>query len=821
MDDFEYYFLQNEEESEHVKGAKVELHNVLKRNRERHSKVNKPMKAASNVISLLGGDDAPKGKMEEASHPGKGGEKTHRKGMQRSSARSREHCSKRRRTHKTDTKLKTEGEEEEEVPSEDPPVGDNSNEDHHHSEVNAECQSQPDDSVGEVVLEENRKGKRKLNENNITHHGKKAKGRKTKTSAIPTDLNNNDGKIPTVGEDDDKKDTSINWTATEGSAKSQSNSCSGTSDEDDQSASPSSGRSSSADCLSHDKDQNEGSRKMGSHTRGENGGRSVRLAPGVEDNTASATGANTGRAMSREKRVSGGSRQSRVSEEAKPEKKKYSGRMLLHKFKINYQSLTESEKKYYLYMMKKLRVHYDHERHIFYTDDVFTKCFTEKVRKEKEKFNYLGYLEYACFYILEWLTPTKEEKLLKHKSLLKLEVVVKSLFPKAKMEPFGSFVTGLSIPGSDLDVCFLNIPLEDLDALLLIAYALVKLDMVTDIRLIKDARVKILKYTDKETGVQVDVCTNQLSSRQTTDFIKSKMEKYIYLRPLVILLKFFLNTRNLNETYIGGIGSFMLCCMVLHFLQLHPTTFDWNVFNNSYLVKLLLEFFSFYSIDYKLDFNCSVLRGLGHVMPRYLRREYDINGRLCIENPIDISLDIGKNAYKIRYVFYLFSHQFCALTSLIGELRGKAGEALLSADGSERAINNKVEDNAVEKEDTYMEDKAEEQEENQLSHYAEGDKMNAAGYMYPLFFANFLNPDSIVFTKRFKANFPNPHWNISHFDFSITKEEKHKLLEMLREDITSSDFDEGVVPESTALFATFDKAFPFSLDLYNNAFRYA
>ncbi|GAB67737.1 hypothetical protein PCYB_123030 [Plasmodium cynomolgi strain B] len=853
MDDFEYYFLQNEEESEQVKGAKLELHKLLKRNRERHSKINKPMKAASNVISLLGEkedaskedaskEDASKGGMEASSAPWSDGEKAPRTDMH-PSARSREHYSKRRRSHKADTRLKTG--EEEEVPREDHPVGDNSKEDHPHSEVNAERRIKPDDRLGEATLEGERKGKRRLNEDNISYHGKKPKRGAAMTRAIPTGLSSKGGESYTVGNDDDKGDTAMKWSATGGSPKRRSNSCSGISEGSDQSDSLSSGRSSSTDYLSHDRGEKRGKVKMERHPRGGKGEGSARLARSAKSAMSAksaksamsaksaksaprmadtATAATTASSL-REERTSGSSRQGRVPEEPKRERKKYSGLMLLHKFKINYQNLTELEKKYYLYMMKKLHVRYDHERHIFYTDDAFTKCFTEKVRQEKGNFNYLGYLEYACYYILEWLTPTREEKLLKQKSLVKLEVAVKSLFPKATMQPFGSFVTGLSIPGSDLDVCFLDIPLEDLDALLMISYTLVKLEIVADIRIIKDARVKILKYTDKETGVQVDVCTNQVSSKQTTDFIKSKVEKYLYLRPLVILLKFFLNTRNLNETYIGGIGSFLLCCMVTHFLQLHPSTFDWNVFSNSYLVKLLLEFFSFYSIDYNVDFNCSVLRGLGHVMPRYMRREFEGSNRLCFENPVDTSVDIGKNAYKI-------SHQFCALASLVGGLRGQAGEALLDVhsscgggDGKAACeAGEKQGDEAVDRRGRYAEDEAGEEQGNEavdrLGRYAEGDKLNAAGSMFPLFFANFFNPDSIVFTKRLKADFPNPQWNISHFDFSVTTEEKHKLLEMLRDD-WAVYFDQGIPPDSAALFAAFDRAFPFSLDLYNNAFRYA
>ena len=39
------------------------------------------------------------------------------------------------------------------------------------------------------------------------------------------------------------------------------------------------------------------------------------------------------------------------------------------------------------------------------------------------------------------------------------------------------------------------------------------------------------------------------------------------LRPLTLFLKYFLNCRLLNETFTGGIGSFMLQMMILSHLQ--------------------------------------------------------------------------------------------------------------------------------------------------------------------------------------------------------------------------------------------------------------
>ena len=46
------------------------------------------------------------------------------------------------------------------------------------------------------------------------------------------------------------------------------------------------------------------------------------------------------------------------------------------------------------------------------------------------------------------------------------------------------------------------------------------------------------------------------------------MSAWPMLRPLVLVLKYYLKQRGLAETYSGGIGSFLLCVMALRSLQL-------------------------------------------------------------------------------------------------------------------------------------------------------------------------------------------------------------------------------------------------------------
>ncbi|CDU20139.1 nucleotidyltransferase, putative [Plasmodium yoelii] len=681
MDDL-YYFLYNEEEPESVKEAKLELHKVLKKNRERPNRVNKPMKEADTVISLV---------------------------------------------------------------------------------------DNPED------INKNIKEKKIINDISNTEQNVQTDHVKKKQKTLSKNKNKNKNTDEATNSQGNVSDISIY-------------SCS--------SVSSGSDSSSSINYLSNlDKEKSLSSVKNKSKIMFY--GNSINNDETFDNNQFN--GNNNKRKRDEE--------QNNLNEPWKEKNSKWrkinnegngneNEKDILQYFKINYQKLTSLEQKYYKHMMKKLKIRYDNKKKIFFANDNFTKTFSDVITKNgSDNFNFIGYLEYSFRYLLEWLTPTKEEKLLKLKSVIKLEMIVKSIYPNCKMEIFGSFVTGLSIPSSDIDVCFMDIKQAEIETLTIIGYVLIKLNVCRNMRIIKDAKVKILKYTDNESGANVDICINQKSSKESTDFVKKKIKEYIYLRPLVILIKFFLNSRNLNETYTGGIGSFMLCCMVLHFLQIHPLTFDTKIYNNTNLVSLIIEFFYFYNLDYPLNDKCSVLRGLGHVMPRYMRSEYERNNnRLCIENPIDISIDVGANSYKIRYILHIFSHNFCNLITLIKKLK-KQGVPL---------FRNKYNTTRKGQHD---------------NNFIQGNKLNPNS-IFPLFYGNFLNPNNIAFTKRFKNNFPNSLWNIDQFDFAYTQEEKNKLFEMICNDMSSyflNNFGESM--DAVNIFSTIDRAFFFSLDIFSNIFK--
>lgn len=92
-------------------------------------------------------------------------------------------------------------------------------------------------------------------------------------------------------------------------------------------------------------------------------------------------------------------------------------------------------------------------------------------------------------------------------------------------------------------------------------------------------------------GVGVDISFDASSGLVTRALISDLLRRYPPVRPLVIVLKYFLiqvlsfldgcdyhqtemcvnMQRGLNETYMGGVGSFLLVLMVVHIVQASET----------------------------------------------------------------------------------------------------------------------------------------------------------------------------------------------------------------------------------------------------------
>lgn len=264
----------------------------------------------------------------------------------------------------------------------------------------------------------------------------------------------------------------------------------------------------------------------------------------------------------------------------------------------------------------------------------------------------------------EYMSPTSEEANMRTDVVARITNVIKGLWPKAEVQIFGSFRTGLYLPTSDIDLVVLgewkHLPLFTLEQALL-------QKGITDranIKVLDKASVPIVKLTDIQTDIKVDISFNVPNSVKSAKLIVKFMEDYPILKYLVLVLKQFLLQRDLNEVFTGGISSYSLILLTVSFLQLHPR--EDPASPNINLGVMLIEFFELYGRNFNyLKTGLRIKNGGAYVPKDEITREMDNGHRpslLCIEDPLTPGNDIGRSSYGAMQVKQAFEYAYIVLT---------------------------------------------------------------------------------------------------------------------------------------------------------------
>jgi non-canonical poly(A) RNA polymerase PAPD5/7 len=232
--------------------------------------------------------------------------------------------------------------------------------------------------------------------------------------------------------------------------------------------------------------------------------------------------------------------------------------------------------------------------------------------------------------------------------------------PLARIEPFGSFITGLFLSTSDLDLVVFCSPQPSLHAL---EKDFRDCDMVSEgsMRVLDKLSVPVIRYTDKATGVKVDISFNHVTGFDSADVVTLFIQTYPFLPKLVLLLKQFLGQRDLNESYKGGISSYCLILLVVSFLQQHPRYAGTN-FSAANLGELLIEFFELYGgrFNYSKTGIC-VLNG-----GRYIaKEEIPTQDFLYVVDPARSTENAGRNCFRMWQVKQEFEVAYKRLSSAV------------------------------------------------------------------------------------------------------------------------------------------------------------
>ncbi|GAB5366137.1 hypothetical protein AAMO2058_001118800 [Amorphochlora amoebiformis] len=320
---------------------------------------------------------------------------------------------------------------------------------------------------------------------------------------------------------------------------------------------------------------------------------------------------------------------------------------------------------------------------------------------------------------VQWISPTQAEAKIRSDLVSRVQNVVSArneryqpatADTKVEIKAFGSFITDLYLPSSDVDMVLTGVKLGPTKSVLYnLAFDIKKAGVAKSVEVIANARVPIIKFVDSASGLSVDICFNNDSGFHAAKIVNKHASMFVPFRPLVMVLKFFLAMRELNETYTGGVGSFVLQMMVVGYLKLRYKTRDairykeWpEKASEMNLAAILMDFFKFFGgTEFNYEKVGLIVTGNGGYYDK--RKKGRFNGSrpwaLSLESPLDPSLDIGANSFMmggVRKAFDFAYRQLLALThpdpkinqsgrTILGHLLGGAFAHVLGQRRGKRA----------------------------------------------------------------------------------------------------------------------------------------
>ena len=133
----------------------------------------------------------------------------------------------------------------------------------------------------------------------------------------------------------------------------------------------------------------------------------------------------------------------------------------------------------------------------------------------------------------------------------------------------------------------------------------------------------------------------------------------------------------ISFTLLGGISSYSLILMCISFLQLHHRH---NVFDNSNLGVLLLEFLELYGRKFNYMKTGISIKGGGRYIPKEELQREMVDGHrpslLCIEDPLTPGNDIGRSSYGALQVKQAFEYAYIVLTQAVSPLNNGLNDCI-------------------------------------------------------------------------------------------------------------------------------------------------
>lgn len=311
--------------------------------------------------------------------------------------------------------------------------------------------------------------------------------------------------------------------------------------------------------------------------------------------------------------------------------------------------------------------------------------YVEQTPEEDPRHLHLARLHKEICDFYEYAKPRDYEDAARHDLIIRVQAAIQAWSgaaghaSTAEVRCFGSFASGLYLPTADMDLVvmsrsFLSSGIRQIG------------QSQNQLRGIKDhldrigiakphtatwigkSKVPIVKFTDKRTGIKVDISFENNSGFPALETFAAWKQKYPAMPILVALVKQFLVMRGINEVFCGGIGGFTTICLVTHILQTMPEIQSGSMDPSQHYGDIFMKFLDFYGN--KID-----IRSTGILMhppyhydkdkhPKFMQNKE----RLTIIDPNNPDNDISGGSHKIDTVFGRFRGAYSDLQRYMSSL---------------------------------------------------------------------------------------------------------------------------------------------------------
>ena len=180
------------------------------------------------------------------------------------------------------------------------------------------------------------------------------------------------------------------------------------------------------------------------------------------------------------------------------------------------------------------------------------------------------------------------------------------------------------------------------------------LAMAGTLQVVGNAKVPIIKYTDKETGIKVDISFENDTGLVANRTFAEWKEQYPAMLVIVVLIKQMLAMRGLNEVFSGGLGGFSIICLVVSMMQHMPELQSGNMDPQLHYGELLLNFLDLYGNKFNLSSTGIIMDPPGYFDKlRNPHTRQNASG-LTIVDPNNANNDISGGSRKVEMVFDCF-----------------------------------------------------------------------------------------------------------------------------------------------------------------------